>query len=353
ITISKGTLASTNYVFKFVNGTLTVTNNPCLLTHSAFNSFGNTSTKATSLWLNVLVKMSGELKANGDYLLFTAGSITLNNITSTPLINNVAMPDGRIIADNTVSSPVTSFDATNNIWITRVPLGFKCTPNVFITGAIVNSSKGFVKATGNPGSVIKGIFYSTANCSEQWAYGISAYQPQFTYSSIAAAGKVASVKGTYPAGTPIPELKYLVTGGTGGGGNNYCGSTSSYDNFTACPPPADLQVAGANIAVSMDNNLLSQQIEIANSPAMGTVQIVPNPASSYITISFVPIKTGNSKIALYGIDGKMVYESENGIYEAGKNYVQTIDVSKYTSGIYLVQITNADKVTNNKVVITR
>ncbi|MGH2564012.1 MAG: MBG domain-containing protein, partial [Ginsengibacter sp.] len=195
ITISKGTLASTNYVFKFVSGTLTVTNNPCLLTHSTFASFGNTTTKATSLWLNVLVKMNGELKNDGDYLLFTAGSITLNNISSTPLINNVAIPDGRIIADNTVSSPVTSFDATNNIWITRVPLGFKCTPNVFITGAIVNSSKGFVKATGNPSSVIKGIFYSTANCSEQWAYGISAYQPQFTYSSIAAAGKVASVKG--------------------------------------------------------------------------------------------------------------------------------------------------------------
>ncbi len=353
ITITKGTLASSSYVFKFVNGTLTVTNNPCLITHSTFANFGNTSTKATSLWLNVLTKMSGELKHDGDYLLLTAGSITLNNITSNPVITNVAIPDGKIIADNTVSSPVTSFDATNNIWITRVPLGFKCTPNVFITGAIINSSNGFVKKNSNPSSTIKGIFYSNTNYSEQWAYGISAYQPQFSYSAISASGKVASINGTYAAGTPIPEIKYLVSGGTGGGGNSYCGSTSAYDNFTACAAPAGLQIPGYNMPVSLDNYLLSQQVEIANSPAMGTVQIVPNPASNYITISFVPVKTGNSKITLYSIDGKMIYESENGMYQAGKNYIERIDVSKCTSGIYVVQITGADKIISNKVVISR
>jgi len=65
------------------------------------------------------------------------------------------------------------------------------------------------------------------------------------------------------------------------------------------------------------------------------------------------VKTGNSKIALYSIDGKMVYESENGVYQAGKNYIERIDVSKYTSGIYLVQISNADKVLSKKLIITR
>ncbi|MEO8412677.1 MAG: MBG domain-containing protein [Ginsengibacter sp.] len=353
IIITKGTLASSSYVFKFVNGTLTVTNNPCLLTHSTFTGFGNTTPKATSLWLNVLTKMSGELKANGDYLLFTAGTITLNNITSAPLINNVVIPDGKIIADNTVSSPVTSFDVANNIWITKVPLGFKCTPNVFITGAIINSGNGFVKTNSYPGSTVKGIFYSTTHYCEQWAYGIAAYQPQFTYSSIAASGKVAAIQRYYPAGTPIPEVKYLVRGGTTGDKDNYCGSTSAYDNFTACDVPAGFQATALNQAVAFDNAVLSKEIEITSSPEMGTVQIVPNPASSYITISFVPARTGYSKIALYSIDEKMVYESENGLHQAGKHYIKNIDVSKYSSGIYLVQVSGGDKTMSNKVIISR
>ena len=351
IIAATGTLASSKYAFRFANGTLTVTDNACLLTHSIFTNFGSTTTKPTSLWLNVSTKISGQLLANGDYLLFKAGTITLNNINSTPLINNLALPDGEIIADNTVSSPVTSYDASNNTWITRIPLGFSSTSNIFITGAIINSSKGFVKSNNNTSSVVNGIFYSNTNYADQWAYGIAAYQPQFQYSAIAGPGQVVSVKGTYSTGTPIPEINNLVNGGSGGGGNNYAGSTSSYDNFTACAAPAGSPVISYGIAVG--NTSLSQHIEIANSPTMGTIQIIPNPASNYITVSFVPVKTGNSKIALYSIDGKMVYESENGVYQAGKNYIERIDVSKYTSGIYLVQISNADKVLSKKLIITR
>ncbi|MEO5500612.1 MAG: T9SS type A sorting domain-containing protein, partial [Ginsengibacter sp.] len=167
------------------------------------------------------------------------------------------------------------------------------------------------------------------------------------------AGIVTSIKGDYPAATPTTQIQNLVSGGSGNGSSSYSGSTSSYDNFTACPVPANYPVTNATLAVGGFNSEQVTQTEIISSPIKGMVQIVPNPASSYIMVSFVPSKSGNSRIALFRIDGKMVYESQNGLYQAGKNYMQRIDVSKYPSGIYLVQITNVDKIITNKIIITR
>jgi hypothetical protein len=286
------------------------------------------------------------LVAQGDYLLFTAGAVTFNNINSTPLINNFPIPDGKIIADNSVSSPVTSFDAANNIWITKVPVGYASTSDIFITGAIINSSNGFVKKNGNTSSVMSGMFFSNKNFSDQWAYGIAAYRPIFTYNNIGNAGQVASINGTYRAGTPIPIIANLVGGGSGGGGNNYTGSSSAFDNFTACMPSGS-PVVNRQLYTSIT------QDEIKNAPNDERVQVIPNPASDHITIYYVPEKTGNSMIFLSAIDGRPLIEMNNGIVEAGKSYRQLIDVSKLNNGIYLIRVIIEGRSTVKKVVIQK
>jgi MBG domain (YGX type)/Secretion system C-terminal sorting domain len=353
ITVGKGTLASSNYTFSLVNGNgvFTITNNPCLIAHGPSTNFGSTSVAPTSLWLNLVTKVSGQLKANGDYLLFNAGTVTFNYVNSTPLVNNLPIPAGKIVADNTVSSPITSYNATTNLWTTKVPLGFTSTSDIFVTGAIINSSTGFVKLNGNTNSVVKGIFYSNKNFTDQWAYATAAYQPQFGYSAIAGPGQVVSINGTYRAGTPMPFVGktspqvHLVNGGSGGGGNNYTGSTNSYEKFTACVlavSPAVNRVSG------------SVQEELQNTPpSAAEVQIIPNPASDYITLSFVPTATGNSEILVFAIDGRKVSETHNGICEAGIRYQKKIDVSKLITGVYLVQLRSADKMTIKKIIISR
>ena len=349
IVVSQGTLLSSNYAFNFVSGVLTVTNNPCLLTHTPFKNFGNTPApqQPTSLWLNMVTKVSGQLSSHGDYLLFKTGTVTFNNINSTPLINNFPIPDGKIIADNNATSPVTSFDAANNTWITKVPVGYASTSDVFITGAIINSSNGFVKRNGNTNSVVSGIFFSNKNFSDQWAYGIAAYRPLFAYNEIGGEGQVASTNGTYRAGTPIPIIANLVSGGSGGGGNNYTGGNSSVDNFTACMPDGSPAVNRELYTSSMT------QEETKNVLNNENVQVVPNPASDQITIYFVPEKTGNSVIILSSIDGRPLIEINNGIAEAGKRYQKLVNVSKLSNGIYLVRVITEGIITVKKIVIQK
>jgi hypothetical protein len=58
----------------------------------------------------------------------------------------------------------------------------------------------------------------------------------FTYANIDGNGNagVVPINGNYRAGTPLPEIAYLVQGGSGGGGNNYTGSSANFNNYTAC-----------------------------------------------------------------------------------------------------------------------
>jgi len=211
----------------------------CQKIHNPFTNFNNTPNGVgveTSLWINIHTKIkTTDLQSNGDFIQINQAFITLNNVASTPSVNNTHIPDGIIIADATVTAPVTYFAESISTWVTKVPVGYSSS-DIFISGGIINSSTGFSVSSGKS-SVLSASWSSNkgANLSSSWFYGLSCYQPQFSYSDIGGTGLVASVGGTgVKAGTPIPEQQYLVAGGSGGGGSNYTGSYSSTDNFVAC-----------------------------------------------------------------------------------------------------------------------
>ncbi|MDB5275807.1 MAG: subtilase family protease [Ferruginibacter sp.] len=354
ITVSGGT--SSKYTFNYVPGVLTVVNNPCLLPSNTATNFGSTANPntPTSLWLNLTTKVSGQLAVNGDYLTFRAGTIALNNINYT-LVGSQAIPNGKIIADNSVTAPVTNFDAGTNTWITRVPLGFASTSDIFITGAIINSSTGFAKKN-NANTVVTGIMYSNKYFKDQWTYATAAYQlPKptnyFTYAQVGGAGQIVAINGTYRAGTPLPVIQYLVQGGSGGGGNNYTGSTASFNTFTACIPSDSSAVNRLMTGVSQPVQVAHQE-DIAPAKA-GSLSIFPNPASADFTLVYVPAQTGNSSISILTADGKQVMEFNNGVWEAGKKYIKNIDVSRLVRGLYLVQLKTGNNTTVNKIIINR
>lgn len=287
---------------------------------------------------NVTVTLNG-------YLIFRAGGITFNGVTSYPTVTDQAIPNGRIVADNNVSSPITNFDVATNTWITRVPLGYASTSDIFITGAIINSSTGFVAINSKANSVLKGMFYTNRTFSDQWSYAMGAYQPQFNYNAISAPGAVASINGTYRSGTPIPVRTFIVSGGTGNGGNNYTGSSSNQNAFTACIPSSLFDVNKAMLSTIKPEKIGEVSKEI--------MDIYPDPATDNVRLSVVPATTGRSKITLLNIDGKRVLEINNGVTEAGSNYVKNIDVSKLASGVYIIQLVTGYKTTIKKVIITR
>ena len=345
ISVNAANVSSDNYTITTAKGTLTILNNPCFITHSPFASFGSTPkpNAPTSLWLNIEIKMSGQLSAKGDFLSFSAGAITLNNITSNPAVVNLAIPKGIIIADN-VAAPITSFDLATNTWITKVPVGFSSTSDIFISGAIIQSSNGFAK-NNNASSVVKGIFNSNKPFSGQWSYAMAAYRPQFQYEDIDGPGEITSINGIYRAGTPTTQIKNLVSGGTSGGGNNYSGSSSSNESFTAC--------LVSNTVTATSRSALKQTERTEAKELDESLKVVPNPAASNVTVSFVPSVSGHSTVAVYNINGTLVSEVYSGLSEQGKTYYKGIDVSKLPGGLYIVQFRNGENLEFKKFVIAR
>ena len=354
-----GTLSNNNLAITYIPGIVTI-KDPCpILTRKPFTNFGSTTQKETSLWVNVTTKVSRQL-ANGEKLLFTSGSITFNNITAyekgttnTP-ITTKSIPDGMIIADASVTAPTTHYDLVQKIWITKIPVPFSSTSDIFISGAIISSNEKGFKKLNNANTVVQGKFFSST-CTpftDQWTYAIAAYQPIFDYPVLAAEGLVTSINGLYRAGTPTPFVNapstqtHLVNGGSGGGGNNYTGSTSSYENYTACPLSDP-----CSSAVTRTSGLNQQEIQVV--PSIREMQIKPNPATNYITLSFVPGRTGNSKLVLYTVDGRKAFETDFGNTEATVKYQKTVDVSKLVNGIYLLQLWNEGKATTSKIMISR
>jgi len=255
------------------------------------------------------------------------------------------MPRGKIIADRHASVPYTTYDVAKKMWITRVPVGFSSTSDIFISGVIINSSNGFTKKNGG-NSVVKGMFYSDKPFTDQWTYGIAAYQPQFDYPVLADSGKVTSINGNFRAGTPVPLLNFLVNGGSGGGGNNYTGSSSSFDKFTACLllDPAIVSNATQRIIPNAP-----QMVEQNNKQFL---ELFPNPAVSGFTIAFRPGVAGNSMIRIYTIQGELVKTISNGFTEPGKLIKKDVSTANLSPGIYIVQYQEKGTVINKKLLIS-
>jgi hypothetical protein len=342
-----GVFINKNFDVTYNYGTVNIQPNNCLLTHNTVNNFGSTPKPdtAAAMWLNVEVKVSGQLKANGDYLMFTGGTITFNSVTSTPAVNNLGIPNGKIIADAGITIPKTYFDTLNKIWITKVPVGFSSTSDVFITGAIINSSTGFVKKNGNANSVLKGFFYSNKPYTDQWSYALAGYRPQFTYKTIADTGKVVSINGTYKAGTPLPVIAGLVGGGSSGGGNNYTGSSSSFDNFSVC------SAAGA-ITQRTDATELNTTAQTEEQKSTHFFSLYPNPASNNIVLSFMPRYNGNASASIFNVEGKMVRQINLGTVSVNKMFSKTINVSGLSGGVYFVKYQNEKETAIKKIVLT-
>lgn len=251
---------------------------------------------------------------------------------------------------------MTHYDATANMWITRVPVGFTSTSDIFVTGAIINSSNGFIKLNGNTNSVVTGEFYSNKTFSDQWAYAMAAYQlpagsptTYVVYDMIDAPGDIVPINGTYRAGTPVPIIQYLVQGASGGGGNNYTGSKSSFDNYTACIEISPSRAPVTTGPVTMESENISPVEDLKK----GAISVYPNPASNQLTISIQNTEQSNTRIELYSFGGTKLLERNIGLLQKGAASLTTLDLQKFPAGTYLLRIHNGNRVTNKKIVISR
>ena len=80
----------------------------------------------------------------------------------------------------------------------------------------------------------------------------------------------------------------------------------------------------------------------------GTISVYPNPTNGIISIDMIGVDPSNYDITITNILGKEILcinENVSGIYN------NKVDLSSFSKGTYIIQITNKDKVFTDKIII--
>ena len=108
-----------------------------------------------------------------------------------------------------------------------------------------------------------------------------------------------------------------------------------------------LKVIGKTQEMKYSNVLVVRQ-----SKTKTLVTMMPNPANDYVTIKFFTEKQTGVTIRLVDNTGKTVLQ-HNQIASKGNNSVQLNNLTKYSKGIYLVQVLINDEIVTQKLVLSR
>ena len=262
--------------------------------HSNFDGFRASANpgSASTLWFNLHTSLdSGQLAKNGDYLLFTGGNLLLSGVGAS-FDSSVTLPDGEIIADNTVSTPATSFVSAKNLWITRVPVGYQSN-DVFVSGAAINSGTGFAVSGPATTSILSGSWSSNILLNSTWWYGLACYQPEFDNTTVGSinAADGAPVSG-HNTGTPNDQTSGLVAGGSGSGGSNYTGDFSAADDLMAC--------------------VIQQEI-----PKKVEMKVYPNPYQTMVYFNINSSVSGTGTLEFYNLVGNKLSVIQDLQFQAG------------------------------------
>ena len=93
-----------------------------------------------------------------------------------------------------------------------------------------------------------------------------------------------------------------------------------------------------NLSINSEPILIPDQISIQN--------IYPNPFNPFTQIEYSLPYVSNIKLTIYDLLGRQVEILHNGIQHSN-NYTITWDAGKYSSGVYLVQMTMQDTQNND------
>nr|MBA2745416.1 S8 family peptidase [Flavisolibacter sp.] len=351
-------IGNDNYNSSTGSTTINISDNCPGLSPNVFNSFTDASAAngqnapTTTMWVQVKIKLNGQLNQVGQFIEYNGGAVSFNGITMEGATTR-NIPRGRIIA-GAPSSPISSsFNMQTGMWNTIVPVNLNTSSDIFISGAIINSSIGFKKKKNTQSSTsVTGSFTSNVAITTKWLYSMAAYQVPsnpptsggtgFTYSSLSGPGAVIAVNSQpYGSGTPYPHISYVVAGGTGNGNGDYSGSTSSLDNFTAC------------LVGSTANTIVSKMMEQPKQADEARMTVAPNPARDRFTVTFVPSKSGITSVRLLQVNGAEIAGIFEGFTEAGRSYNWYWNTNQFPAGIYLVRLVNNGEATTRKLVILK
>ena len=130
------------------------------------------------------------------------------------------------------------------------------------------------------------------------------------------------------------------------------GGTSTQQNPTHTYAAAGvytvtLTVDLGSCTVTKDVNILSVgQVELTSG---ATIDIVPNPATEYVSILLDRAIDSDIEVQLVSLDGKVLQDK---ILERGEESLR-VDVSSYPAGMYFLNLTSEGKTETHKVIVNR
>ena len=93
--------------------------------------------------------------------------------------------------------------------------------------------------------------------------------------------------------------------------------------------------------------------ELINNKDQAHYRVIPNPVITTATIYFTPLKTGNTLIELFDLQGRSIKKIFSGRMNAGITQQVILNTDGLIDGSYFIKITSADKVKTLKIIVAR
>ena len=129
-------------------------------------------------------------------------------------------------------------------------------------------------------------------------------------------------------------------------------------NYTTLPAPLESTTGSVMIMWTTNGSVRGQGWEISYSPMVGTEEIsvfndlnvYPNPASQRLNIGFTITDPQNVQVEILSLQGEPVFTDKLNYFKG--QYLNTIDVSTFARGIYMLRL-KSDKGTSVKKVVVQ
>jgi hypothetical protein len=90
-------------------------------------------------------------------------------------------------------------------------------------------------------------------------------------------------------------------------------------------------------------------IRLDGGNAINNLEVYPNPSKDIFNVSFVSEDMQNLEIRVLNLIGEVIYTE--GLEQFVGEYTKSINMSKYTKGVYFLEITTSNGVVNKKIVL--
>lgn len=284
------------------------------------NSSTYTSTPLNSDAVINLTMVSNDACANGVSSTSTFSVSTFPSpvlvMSSTPT-NCGGSPSGSVTVNISSGSPATSFT-----WDTNP---------VSTTSTVTNLGSGMyhvVVGYGNACTITDSVFVNASGIVLSSSVIVSQTIESSATGSISINVTGGQAPYSYLWNTNPPQVLNSATGLLAG---NY--SVIVTDN-TGCSVTFNFVVPNS---VGIDEKEIDSMLEI-----------FPNPISSNLNIKFLEGLNQNAQLKIFNANGQEIYFEK--LVSSNKNNFVSIDFSKYSNGIYLLQITNNEKVFSKKLI---